>query len=131
MRSHSGIRTDLFKRPLNETLITDFFGGVAQVQVTDDIVLEPGDDELYSLDSDSVESRPPQEDSSAPTETPSSSEDNITITPGDLRPPKLDVSTDRFSIPTLAPQGFTPSLRSWMSLIAIGCIVGWISRSSS
>ncbi|KAF9010266.1 peptidase C13 family-domain-containing protein [Cyathus striatus] len=31
--SHPGIRSDLFKRPLRNTLITDFFGGVAQAEV--------------------------------------------------------------------------------------------------
>ncbi|KIY69994.1 hypothetical protein CYLTODRAFT_348426 [Cylindrobasidium torrendii FP15055 ss-10] len=32
--SHPGVRSDLFARPLNETLITDFFGGVAHVEVS-------------------------------------------------------------------------------------------------
>ncbi|KAJ7471329.1 peptidase C13 family-domain-containing protein [Mycena galericulata] len=31
--SDPGVRTDLFRRPLNEVRITDFFGGVAQVEV--------------------------------------------------------------------------------------------------
>ena len=31
--SHHGVRSDLFKRPLDKTRITDFFGGVAQVEV--------------------------------------------------------------------------------------------------
>ncbi|KDQ32136.1 hypothetical protein PLEOSDRAFT_1062200 [Pleurotus ostreatus PC15] len=36
--SHPGVRSDLFKRRVDEALITDFFGGVAQVQLdaTDD-----------------------------------------------------------------------------------------------
>ncbi|KIO26053.1 hypothetical protein M407DRAFT_8038 [Tulasnella calospora MUT 4182] len=33
IRSHAGVRSDLFNRPLDQTLITDFFGGVAQVEV--------------------------------------------------------------------------------------------------
>jgi phosphatidylinositol glycan class K len=33
--SHHGVRSDLFQRPLNKTRITDFFGGVAQVEVVD------------------------------------------------------------------------------------------------
>jgi len=33
--SHHGVRSDLFKRPLDKTRITDFFGGVAQVEVVD------------------------------------------------------------------------------------------------
>ncbi|KAI9463031.1 peptidase C13 family-domain-containing protein [Russula earlei] len=33
IRSHPGVRSDLFHRPLERTLITDFFGGVAHAEV--------------------------------------------------------------------------------------------------
>lgn len=33
INSHPGVRTDLFKRSLDKTRITDFFGGVAQVEI--------------------------------------------------------------------------------------------------
>ncbi|TBU25261.1 peptidase C13 family-domain-containing protein [Dichomitus squalens] len=33
IRSHPGVRSDLFERDLRDTLVTDFFGGVAQVEV--------------------------------------------------------------------------------------------------
>lgn len=33
MKSHPGIDTHLSKRPVNETLLTDFFGAVARVEV--------------------------------------------------------------------------------------------------
>jgi phosphatidylinositol glycan class K len=35
IRSHPGVRSDLFHRPLEQTLITDFFGGVAHAEVMD------------------------------------------------------------------------------------------------
>lgn len=35
MRSHAGIRTDLFARNPSEVLLTDFFGGVTQTEVVD------------------------------------------------------------------------------------------------
>jgi len=35
IRSHPGVRYDLFHRPLEQTLITDFFGGVAHAEVMD------------------------------------------------------------------------------------------------
>ncbi|QRV90756.1 GPI-anchor transamidase [Ceratobasidium sp. AG-Ba] len=38
IKSHAGVRSDLFNRPLNETKVTDFFGGVAQVEVLEDTV---------------------------------------------------------------------------------------------
>ncbi|CAL1710765.1 unnamed protein product [Somion occarium] len=31
--SHAGVRSDLFRRPLDQTYITDFFGGVSQAEV--------------------------------------------------------------------------------------------------
>lgn len=34
MHSNAGVRTDLFQRPLAETLLTDFFGGVAHVELS-------------------------------------------------------------------------------------------------
>ena len=36
IRSDPGVRSDLFRRPLNEALITDFFGGVVQAEVVED-----------------------------------------------------------------------------------------------
>ncbi|EJF61931.1 hypothetical protein DICSQDRAFT_146723 [Dichomitus squalens LYAD-421 SS1] len=33
IRSHPGVRSDLFERDFRDTLVTDFFGGVAQVEV--------------------------------------------------------------------------------------------------
>jgi GPI-anchor transamidase subunit K len=35
IRSHPGVRSDLFHRSLERTLITDFFGGVAHAEVMD------------------------------------------------------------------------------------------------
>jgi len=33
VRSHAGVRTDLFRRDPSKVLLTDFFGGVAQAEV--------------------------------------------------------------------------------------------------
>jgi GPI-anchor transamidase subunit K len=35
IKSHPGLRTDLFPYNLSETLITDFFGGVSKVEISD------------------------------------------------------------------------------------------------
>ena len=35
INSHPGVRSDLFHRPLERTLITDFFGGVAHAEIMD------------------------------------------------------------------------------------------------
>jgi len=34
LKSHAGWRTDLFNRPIEEVLLTDFFGSVSRVQLT-------------------------------------------------------------------------------------------------
>jgi hypothetical protein len=38
MHSNAGVRSDLFQRPLDETLLTDFFGGVSQVELSDQVL---------------------------------------------------------------------------------------------
>lgn len=40
MRSTPGVRSDLFPRPLDKALLTDFFGGVSQAEVMADEALE-------------------------------------------------------------------------------------------
>ena len=40
IRSQAGVRSDLFHRPLEQTLITDFFGGVAHAEVITDTSTE-------------------------------------------------------------------------------------------
>ncbi|ETW78248.1 cysteine protease C13 [Heterobasidion irregulare TC 32-1] len=42
IRSHAGVRADLFNRPLERTLITDFFGGVAHAEVLASSVVDTG-----------------------------------------------------------------------------------------
>ena len=47
IHSTAGVRSDLFQRPLNETLLTDFFGGVSEVELspeTEGAANEVGDD---------------------------------------------------------------------------------------
>jgi GPI-anchor transamidase subunit K len=39
IRSHPGVRSDLFKRPLDRVLVTDFLGGVAHAEIIDVPVL--------------------------------------------------------------------------------------------
>lgn len=40
MRSAPGVRSDLFSRQLDKTLITDFFGGVSQAEVVAEEAIE-------------------------------------------------------------------------------------------
>lgn len=123
MRSNSGIRSDLFtRRPLNETLVTDFFGGVAQVQVTEDDIRGPL--EQYRDD------RLPIEPSGHGTVAHSSSEmiidntENITFATN-VKP--LDIVFDTATILSPTPV-FSPTLRAWGGLVVLGCVIGLLSR---
>lgn len=40
MHSNAGVRSDLFSRPLTETLLTDFFGSVSEVELQEGIAYE-------------------------------------------------------------------------------------------
>ena len=63
--SNAGVRSDLFKRPLKDALVTDFFGGVTHVEVGDPSE-EVGLDFAHGHDSNS-ESR--QSTSGSPSES--------------------------------------------------------------
>ncbi|KAI0027515.1 peptidase C13 family-domain-containing protein [Vararia minispora EC-137] len=54
IRSHADVRSDLFHRPLDRTLITDFFGGVAHAEVIESPI-------TTSVTTVSVESIAPEE----------------------------------------------------------------------
>ncbi|PIL34610.1 hypothetical protein GSI_03389 [Ganoderma sinense ZZ0214-1] len=41
IRSHPGVRSDLFRRSLHDTLVTDFFGGVSQAEVLPPLNVPP------------------------------------------------------------------------------------------
>ena len=58
INSHPGVRSDLFQRPLDNTLITDFFGGISQVEVAD----MAGDDELEVGPEQQAFTPPPRQD---------------------------------------------------------------------
>jgi len=121
IHSHPGVRSDLFHRPLERTLITDFFGGVAQAELVNT------DEEMYEL-----------------------VRDNASVLAGDtahvmdnrgvssLRPSKGQGSqhTPRHHFPLVQkPLSSWPwtelgkNLRVWATVIMIGGLVGWVSLS--
>ncbi|GAA5921447.1 hypothetical protein JCM1841_005825 [Sporobolomyces salmonicolor] len=61
IHSTPGVRSDLFQRPLSETLLTDFFGGVSEVEFSPSA--PPGDGEEAKRTTEGVEEeevRPPK-----------------------------------------------------------------------
>ncbi|GAA6002351.1 hypothetical protein JCM10207_001077 [Rhodosporidiobolus poonsookiae] len=50
LHSTAGVRSDLFPRPLTETLLTDFFGGVSEVELSsEDAPAPPDAEEVHSV----------------------------------------------------------------------------------
>ncbi|KAG2341665.1 hypothetical protein BDR05DRAFT_914139 [Suillus weaverae] len=106
--SHPGIRSDLFRRPLDKTLITDFFGGVAQAEV-------------FPLQ-DIVGSSNHHDNGPSP---PTSRKPDTSSVP-------VVLSTTVISLPRLTGEmhdwdNWWKEVRKWTSIFVIGCLVSWIS----
>ncbi|KAK0454134.1 peptidase C13 family-domain-containing protein [Desarmillaria tabescens] len=95
--SHPGVRSDLFHRHLNETLITDFFGGVANVEVSS---------------KDVVHGRPGN--------TKSASISRETVTDQEKPMPRR-----QSPIPSNSREPGSSKWRTWGSCILVGTLVGW------
>jgi len=109
--SHAGVRSDSFPRSLERTLITDFFGGVAQVEVL------PADTNSSSMSSASTV-EPPTFMSASP----------------DARNPSLNSITQPEKRPYVADMLSVWSkglgvLRAWGSVGLVGLLVGWVTTS--
>lgn len=117
MRSNSGIRSDLLKRSLNDTLVTDFFGGVAQVQVTDD--------EAGVLDA----AEHPLEQRENHSHHPIFGVDveNVTLGEG-VESAKQSALYLRKQSPQQSTSSIV-SLRAWGGVAVLGALVGLLSRS--
>ncbi|KAG6844739.1 hypothetical protein H0H87_004071 [Tephrocybe sp. NHM501043] len=106
INSHPGVRSDLFKRPLDQALITDFFGGVSQVEVSPPVSPQPQTHQPQSPPPQTERPTPPQEErhTEAVTESPRSFE---------LRE-------------LVAGELIGRKMRAWGSLVVIGALVGWV-----
>jgi GPI-anchor transamidase subunit K len=106
IRSHPGVRSDLFRRRLDKALITDFFGGVAQAEVTNNeyrdvqrSLSDPRDEEPSSSCPENDDVIPVQEHLS-----------------NSLLPKESDVDTT----------SFWNYLRAWGGLGLIGTLVAFV-----
>lgn len=123
IRSHPGVRTDLFRRPPSKTLITDFFGGVAQAEVISSSPSLHPNTPLHVVDDS----------------TPTSSDyagSNVTYV---MLEPIPTTQAHSASVPdafsdALPPPGFVPNfdrdvtgrtMRMWAAMCLMGILVGW------
>ncbi|KAI0300170.1 peptidase C13 family-domain-containing protein [Multifurca ochricompacta] len=108
IRSHPGVRSDLFHRPLEQTLITDFFGGVAHAEVMTARVTEGHTNAPSLLDSPFAEIDPINEGSGHEYELV------------EALPALADWTRDPLTI----------TLRAWGSLSVMGALVAWVTLKS-
>lgn len=126
IHSHAGVRSDLFRRPLPQTLVTDFFGGVAQAEVLPSFpeALQPAANKVKSshdLLSEQKIYTPLVLDPVSSYRTNNSYEIRIAPTRG------VDVD-GVFNVNSLGREGSTlVTLRAWASIVLTGGLVAWAS----
>lgn len=112
IRSHAGVRSDLFRRPLDKTLITDFFGGVAQAEM-----FPPVPDGAQNVFSEDI----------CPPET----SQQVAISPeDDLK--HLDRARENTILPSVVGESEPwdtrwKEIRKWTSILLVGSLVAWVS----
>lgn len=116
IRSHPGVRSDLFQRPLESVLITDFLGGVAQAEV-------------FPVINESLDTSPQQDMQDVAEDERPSTIHSAPVTP------QLQHQRDWETGPTLV--GNEPfdrpwyvdakELRKWTSVFLVSSLVGWVS----
>ncbi|KAJ7359741.1 peptidase C13 family-domain-containing protein [Mycena albidolilacea] len=107
IHSEPGVRSDLFKRPLADVRITDFLGGVSQVEVGagTPAVAAGADDTAWA------------EDPAAPVETPHIAAESRW---------QGTENTTTETGPAAAKSHQWRGLRAWGGLLLLGALVGWV-----
>lgn len=109
MKSTPGVRSDLFPRPLDKALLTDFFGGVSQAEVVGEESIE------YHRRSDVTEKVP----------EPSAGEQKLKA----LKPSAVEADTVQVPLRKGDIPGAT--VRAWIGAGLIGLFVAWVSIGAS
>jgi len=108
--SHPGYRTDLFKRPLEKTLITDFFGGVARVEVS------PPTSAMGQVFAEPGSSQPEEKQTSRNSSSPSV----------DKPSSKIDKPDFNTLVSSWLSSPETKTVRAWAGVALVGGLVGWV-----
>ncbi len=124
INSHAGVRSDLFHRPLRQTLITDFFGGVSQAEVLPPLLSVPPFNESQFLFD--VQNEPVKRDGDAV--------QNPIIVRIPEQPVAANYSTsdhgtlpDEIWLPTIIQQDTVMrTVRTWASVLLLTGLVGWV-----
>lgn len=118
IHSTPGVRSDLFHRPLHQTLVTDFFGGVSQAEV-----LPP----LLSSNNTTTTSYNKQEHQS-PTSQHVSVKEDVSDFPstGKAYDTELLALVDSQVLQNTERGAFLRTLQAWSSIGLVGVLVGWV-----
>ncbi|KIJ58193.1 hypothetical protein HYDPIDRAFT_96436 [Hydnomerulius pinastri MD-312] len=115
IRSHPGVRSDLFRRPLDKALITDFFGGVAQV-------------EMFPAVEEKIQANTFVSKCSQDTKIPQQHPPNPTA--DELISGEVHANTTSVPLSGFANQPWDTrwkEIRKWTSVLLVGSLVGWVS----
>ena len=107
IRSHAGVRSDLFRRPLDKTRITDFFGGVSQAEV-----FPPAQENAHTVLPEYA-AIPPENDPVALHSNPDGVRDNASL-------PLLESESEAWDTRW-------KDVRKWTSILLVASLVTWVS----
>ncbi|KAF8551644.1 hypothetical protein OG21DRAFT_1598383 [Imleria badia] len=115
IRSHPGVRSDLFRRPLDKARITDFFGGVAQAEV-----FPPAQESAQMLHPGNI--RPSE--ASQHVEISPENPDALQYSPDGARD-----NTTRLLLESESDAWDTrwKDVRKWTSVLLVASLVTWVS----
>jgi len=115
IRSHAGVRSDLFRRPLDKTRVTDFFGGVAQVEM-----FPPSQESAQTVLPENV--RPPETSQHAAIPPDS---DLVTLhhNPDGARDTTLPLLQSESQVWDTRWK----DIRKWTSVLLVASLVTWVS----
>ncbi|GJE99574.1 GPI-anchor transamidase [Phanerochaete sordida] len=133
IHSHPGVRADLFRRPLRQTLVTDFFGGVAQAEVLSSALVSgqgiPNTTER-SHAQEAVPEKLAMVNAVEAYRTNATSGQTSTQQIEIVRTRALDTAA-MFESYARGEQGsFSITARAWASVAVAGSLIAWVSRIS-
>ncbi|KAF5310600.1 hypothetical protein D9619_008248 [Psilocybe cf. subviscida] len=124
IKSHPGVRSDLFKRPLDKTRITDFFGGVAHVEVM--TPLQGAQAAVVSV----AEDDGANETGATGSKQPVAVLDDVNIPNHADKEAQAPITLLQLTPPWLSEKQLR-TVRTWGSLTLVGALVGWVSLKTA
>lgn len=131
--SHAGVRSDLFRRPLDQTYITDFFGGVSQAEVmSPPLSLSPSSNEGSEPENVPESELPVELDQSLDFTSWISSDTNATVRSADEVYGYDGILHELNSRAHAPKQGENmQSVRAWVSTGLLVALVGWVGSKTT